>query len=182
MENFSYILVDEETKQAAVVDPGFEHEKILNKAKEQNLKITKILLTHTHFDHITDLGKLMEKTKAKVYVHKDESLTVPHENIKDNDIITLGKIKIKVLHTPGHSAGGVCFLIDNKLFTGDTLFVNSIGRTDLPESDEKQMFQSLKKLSKLPDNIEVYPGHDYGNKKSSTICEEKKENPFMKFG
>ncbi|MFH1290687.1 MAG: MBL fold metallo-hydrolase [Nanoarchaeota archaeon] len=181
MENFSYIIADPQTKEAAVVDPGFEHEKILNKAKEQNLKITKILLTHAHFDHTTDLPALEKATKAEIYIHEKEpfDLKLKTKKVKDGDIIPLGSLKIEVIHTPGHTQGGVCFLIGKKLITGDTLFVNSMGRTDLG-GNEKEMFESLKKLSELPDNTEVYPGHDYGGKKS-TIKQEKENNPFMKF-
>ncbi|MBU0760516.1 MAG: MBL fold metallo-hydrolase [Nanoarchaeota archaeon] len=182
MENFSYIIGDSETKEVAVVDPGFEHEKLLKECEENNLKITKILLTHAHFDHITDLPALAEKTHAEIYIHEKETFQTKLKltKIKNNEIIPLGKIKIKVIHTPGHSQGSVCFLLDdNKLLTGDTLFVGGIGRTDLPESNSEQMKNSLKKLSKLPDETEIYPGHDYGERKSSTIKWEKENNPFL---
>jgi hydroxyacylglutathione hydrolase len=181
MENLSYILADETTKQAAVIDPGFDHEKILAEAKNHKLKITKILLTHAHFDHVTDLPALAKATKAEIYIHEKEPFQTKLKliRIKDNQIIHLGNLKIKAIHTPGHTAGGVCYLVENKLFTGDTLFVNSIGRTD-HGGNEKQLLQSLKKISKLPDNTEIYPGHNYNGSKS-TIAEQKKTNPFMKF-
>ena len=99
--------------------------------------------------------------------------------IKDNDKINIGKIKVKVLHTPGHSPGSVCYLFDNKLITGDTLFVEGIGRMDLPGGDKRAVSESLKKLKKLDENIEVYPGHNYGSKDNSTIGYEKKNNPYM---
>ncbi|MFH1803014.1 MAG: MBL fold metallo-hydrolase [archaeon] len=180
MANFSYILADETTKEAAVIDPGFEYEKSLNKAEEQKFKITKILLTHAHFDHITDLPAIAEATKAEIYIHEEEplDLKLKTHKVKDNDLISLGKLKIKVIHTPGHTPGGVCFLSESKLITGDTLFCNSIGRTDLPESNHDEMLQSLKKLSKLPDKTEIWPGHSYNGNKS-TIGEQKKTNPFM---
>jgi hydroxyacylglutathione hydrolase len=182
MQNLSYILADEKTKEAAVIDPGFDHEKILKEAQDHKLKITKILLTHAHFDHVTDLPALAKATKAEIYIQEKEPFqtNLSLNKVKDNQIISLGNLKIKAIHTPGHTAGGVCYLVENKLFTGDTLFVNSIGRTDLPGGDEKQLLQSLKKISKLPDKTEIYPGHNYNGSKS-TIAEQKKTNPFMKF-
>lgn len=181
MENFSYIMGSE--GEAAIVDPGWEYKKLIKICEENNLEIKKILLTHTHYDHAMDLKKIVKKTNAEVYVHKLENLKDKDfkiVNIKDNDAINVGKIKIKVLHTPGHSAGGVCFLFNKKLLSGDTLFVGAIGRVDLPGSSEGDMMKSLKKLSKLADDIEVYPGHDYGEKASSTVGDEKENNPFMR--
>lgn len=183
MANYSYIIGD--SGEAAIIDPGWEHKKIIDKCEKESLKITKILLTHGHFDHTLDLRKLVKKTDAEIYVHEEETLKdYDHEfkvrRIKDNDIIELGKLKIKVIHTPGHTKGSVCYLVENKLITGDTLFVEAIGRTDLPESNEEDMRTSLVKLSMMDENIEVYPGHDYGSKEYSKIGYEKKNNPFMR--
>jgi len=181
MENFSYIIGDSETKEAAVIDPGFEYKKILREADKYKLKITKILLTHAHFDHVTDLSAIEKETNAEIYLHEKEplDLKLKTHRIKDNQIIKLCSVSIKVIYTPGHTEGGVCYLTGNKLLTGDTLFVDSIGRTDLPESNPKQMKNSLKKLSQLPDETEIYPGHDYNGNKS-TIGEQKATNPYMK--
>ncbi len=181
MQNFSYIIGD--NGEAAVVDPGWDYKKLIDVCEKEKLKITKILLTHTHYDHAMDLKKIVKATNAEVYVHKLENLKdkgFKIKNIEDDDIINVGKTKIKVLHTPGHSSGSVCFLFDKILITGDTLFVGAIGRVDLPGSNEEEMMKSLKGLGKLDDDIEVYPGHDYGEKASSTIGYEKKNNPFMK--
>jgi len=182
MENFSYIVGY--NGEAAVVDPGWEYKRLIEACEKENLKIKKILLTHAHYDHAKDLTKLAARTDAEIYVHKSEEIKSKDfkiKNIKDSDEITIGKIKIKVIHTPGHSSGSVCFLINNKiLLTGDTLFVCAIGRVDLPGSNEEDMMKSLKKLSKLADDIEVYPGHDYGEKPFSTIGYEKENNSFMK--
>jgi glyoxylase-like metal-dependent hydrolase (beta-lactamase superfamily II) len=183
MQNLSYLIGDEKTKEGAVIDPGFEYEKILKEAEKHKLEITKILLTHAHFDHITDLEKIVNATNAQIYLHEKEPFNskLKITKLKDNNIISLGKIKIKVIYTPGHTLGGVCYYIknENKLFTGDTLFVNSIGRTDLG-GNEKDLLDSLKKLSKLPDKTGIYPSHAYNGIKS-TIGEQKKTNPFMKF-
>jgi len=187
MQNFSYIIGDEKTREAAVVDPGWQANKILEIAKKHKLSITRILMTHAHYDHANRVGDIADATDAAVYVHKEEADEIKKlginkiKIINDNDIINIGKIKIKVIHTPGHTAGSVCFLVDNKkLVTGDTLFVEAIGRVDLAGGDAEKMFNSLQKLKKLNENIEVYPGHNYGSKQNSTIDYEKKNNPYMK--
>ena len=186
MQNFSYIIGDENSKEAAVVDPGWEVDKILQTAKEHDLNINKILLTHNHYDHINGVKQLFDATDATIFVHKEDESEIEKLGIKkikiirDNEIIEIGKIKVKVLHTPGHSPGSVCYLFDNKLITGDMLFVEAIGRVDLPGGDIEKMFNSLQKLKELNDDIEVYPGHDYGSKPHSTIGYEKKNNPYMK--
>ncbi len=181
MDNFSYIIADEKIKEAAVVDPGWDYKRLISLCQENNFKITKILLTHGHFDHAKETKNLSEETDAEIFVHKDENIVGEKvHHILDKDIINLGEIRIKVIHTPGHTPGGVCFLVNNKkLITGDTLFVGAVGRTDLPGSDSENMKQSLKRLSKLDDCIEVYPGHDYGLKPTSTIKYEKENNPYM---
>ena len=182
MKNFSYIIGD--SGEAAIVDPGWEYKKLIEICEKEDLKIKKILLTHAHYDHAKDLTKLAARTDAEIYVHKSEDIKSRDfkiKHIKDNDTINIGNINIEVIETPGHTPGGVCFLFDNKLLTGDTLFVGAIGRVDLPGSSEEDMKESLKKLSELDDNIEVYPGHDYGSMPKSTIGYEKENNQFMRF-
>jgi len=186
MQNFSYIIGDEESKISVVVDPGWEIDKILDIAKKHDLDIKFILITHSHYDHIDKVKEMVNATDAVVYVHEDDSLEIKKLNIekikkiKDNEFINIGKIKVKVIHTPGHSPGSVCYLFDNKLITGDMLFVEAIGRVDLPGGDIEKMFNSLQKLKELNDDIEVYPGHDYGSIPHSTIKHEKENNPYMK--
>jgi len=185
MQNFSYLVGDEKTKEAAVVDPGWEIGKILDIAKKHDLNVKHILVTHSHYDHIDAVREIVDATNAIVYAHKDDSEEIKNKGIDkiktvdEGDEINIGKIKIKVLHTPGHSPGSVCYLVDKKLITGDTLFVENIGRTDLPGGNARIMSQSLKRLKKLDEKIEVYPGHDYGSMKHSTIGHEKKNNPHM---
>lgn len=185
MQNFSYIIGDKKSKEGAIVDAGWEPEKLIGAAKNKEIKVKYILLTHTHYDHINSLGKLFEMTKAKIIVHKEDAkdvdnLGLPYTEVTGGDKITVGKLKIEVLHTPGHTPGSVCYLAENKLVTGDTLFVEAVGRIDLPGGDTGQMYDSLQRLKKIGDNIEVYPGHDYGSRKNSTIGYEKKNNPYMK--
>lgn len=180
MENFSYIIGDD--GEAAIVDPGWEYKRLIEACEKENLKIKKILLTHAHYDHSKDIKKIVRETGAEVCTHELENLKDKNyqiRNIKEGDEIGIGKTNIKVIETPGHSPGSVCFLFNKKLLTGDTLFVGAIGRVDLPGSSEEDMKKSLKKLSELNNNIEVYPGHDYGKKPSSTIGYEKEHNPFM---
>lgn len=183
MGNFAYLLGDEEERVCAVIDPGWEIEKIVKLAEKEGFQITHILLTHTHFDHARGVSVLADRTSATVYVHNLESseIDVPNKQTFDNDDeIMVGKLKIKCIHTPGHTQGSTCFMVDGVIFTGDTLFVDAIGRTDLEGSNPDDMFKSLKKLSTLPDKIVIYAGHNYGNEPTSTIGEQKKRNPYMK--
>ena len=186
MQNFSYIIGDEDSKEAAVVDPAWENDKILEVAKKHDLNVKIILITHTHSDHIEGVREMANSTGATVYVHKAGEEDIRNQGVSDiktideGDIINIGKIEVKVLHTPGHSPNNICFLMDNKLVTGDTLFVEGCGRVDLPGSDIKKQYESLQRLKQLDDNIEVYPGHDYGSMPSSTIKHEKENNPYMK--
>ena len=191
MQNFSYIIGDEKSKEAAVVDAGWDVDKLIEIAEKEKLKINKIILTHSHYDHIQKVDELASKTGAIVYFHEIdfESIKkfIKNPNIKiiklkDKDEIKVGSIKIKVINTPGHTPGAICLLVENKLITGDTLFVNAIGRTDLAGGDSLNLFESLQKLKKLDDKIEVYPGHDYGDIPFSTIGGEKKTNPYFMCG
>ncbi len=185
MQNFSYLIGDGDSKEGAVVDPGWGADKILEIAKKYDLNIKIILLTHSDYDHINSVKDIVNATDATVYVHREEGDEIKKLGINkikllnDDDMITIGKIKVKVIHTPGHTPGSVCFLVDNKLITGDTLFVENIGRVDKPGGDATKMAESLKKLKKLDESIEVYPGHDYGSIHHSTIKHEKKNNFHM---
>ena len=189
MQNFAYVIGDEKTKEAAVVDPAWELNKILNIAKKHNLKINKILITHTDFDHIEGVKQMADITNAAVYVHKNGENDLRNlginkiKAIDEGDEIDIGKIKLSVLYTPGHKPSCVCFLIDTKkLLTGDTLFVEACGRIDMRGGDIKKQYESLQRLKNMDENIEVYPGHDYGSMPSSTIKHEKKNNPFLRCG
>ena len=188
MQNFSYIIGDEKTREAAVVDAGWEVVKLIDIINKEKLVIKKIILTHSHYDHIQKVEELAEKTSATVYFHEDDSNEIKRlikdpnikiVKLKNNDEIKIGNLKIKVIHTPGHTPGAICILVEKKLLTGDTLFVNAIGRTDLAGGDTIKLFESLQKLKKLSDDVEVYPGHDYGEIPFSTIGGEKKTNPYF---
>jgi len=177
--NFTYIIADEKTKHAAVIDPSVDISKVLEEIKD--LEVKYIINTHHHPDHIIGNRRIHLKTKAKIIQHK-LSPTKHHIAVEDNQEIKLGNLILKVLHTPGHSKDHICILVDNKIFTGDLLFVGHIGGTGpyFKGSDEAQEIKSLKRLMDLPEETEVYPSHDYGNKPSSTIKHEKETNPFLK--
>jgi hydroxyacylglutathione hydrolase len=176
-DNFSYLIADEKSKEAAVVDSSFNATQIINNIKTSNFRLKYIINTHDHSDHTAGNPELCSIFGAKIVAQKlsKAKFDIPVEN---GDVLTLGKVQIKVIHTPGHTPESICLLIDNKkLLTGDTLFVGECGRTDLPGGNSKNMYDSLfNKLSKLNDAIEVYPGHDYGAKPHSTIGQEKKTN------
>jgi glyoxylase-like metal-dependent hydrolase (beta-lactamase superfamily II) len=176
-DNFSYIIADEVSKEAAVVDPSYNADEIIKVIKNEKLQPKYVINTHGHSDHTAGNSELMSIFGAKLAAHKQSKI---HYDIPldEGDLITVGKISIKIIYTPGHTADSICLLADNqKLLTGDTLFVGECGRTDFPGGSSKSMYESLfNKLLKLDDNIEVYPGHDYGHKPSSTIGEEKISN------
>ena len=187
MQNFAYVIGDERTKEAAVVDPAWENSKILKIIKNHDLKINKILITHTDFDHIEGVKEIFDAANAAVYVHnageKDIKLLGINKikTIGEGDEIGIGKIKVSVICTPGHKPSCVCFLIGaDRLLTGDTLFVEGCGRIDMPGGNIKKQWESLQRLKGMDENIEIYPGHDYGSMPSSTIKHEKESNPFLK--
>ena len=180
MANFTYVIADEKTKEAAVIDPSWDLEKVLDVLKANDLKLQYIINTHTHFDHVLGNEQLATITGAKVIMHKNSTLD-KDMTVDDNDAIQLGSISIKVFYTPGHSEDSICLLAENKLFTGDTLFVGNCGRVDLPGGSAAELYDSLfGKLAKLDEQIEVYPGHDYGSRPYSTIGDEKRINYVLK--
>ena len=180
MANRTYVIADEKTKEAAVIDPSWDLEKVLDVLKANDLKLQYIINTHTHFDHVLGNEQLATITGAKVIMHKNSTLD-KDMTVDDNDAIQLGSISIKVFYTPGHSKDSICLLAENKLFTGDTLFVGNCGRVDLPGGSAAELYDSLfGKLAKLDEQIEVYPGHDYGSRPYSTIGDEKRINYVLK--
>ncbi|OGQ05984.1 MAG: hypothetical protein A3F82_05350 [Deltaproteobacteria bacterium RIFCSPLOWO2_12_FULL_44_12] len=184
MANFSYLIVDTGTKKAAYVDPGFESEKVMAVATKEAWQIEKILLTHTHFDHIQELETAYQKLKVPVYVHgfeisAIEEMGVSVKAVATDEIIKVGNLSVKCLHMPGHTPGMICYLVENHLITGDVLFVDGCGRVDLPGSSPEKMFETLKRLTQMPDDIIVYPGHDYGPKPTDTLGHQKKTNPYL---
>jgi glyoxylase-like metal-dependent hydrolase (beta-lactamase superfamily II) len=194
-----YVVGCNETKEALIIDPGFDTElvakRILREADQLELQIKYIVNTHGHSDHIAGNGIVKKLTSVPILIHEYDApmLTKATENLTmlfglrtvslppadrmlyNGDAIEVGEVMFRVLHTPGHTRGSISILGNDVVFTGDTLFAGSIGRTDLPDSSPKEIMTSLKKLTILPDHIKVYPGHG----PASTIGEEKKSNPFL---
>src|SRR4030043_629723 len=176
-DNFSYIIADDTTREAVVVDSSYNAGEITHILKAENLKLKYIINTHSHSDHTAGNPELRSTSSAQIVAHK-LSRANTDITVDDGDILSIGSIPVKVIPTPGHTPDSICLLVDNrKLLTGDTLFVGECGRTDLPGGNSKSLYDSLfNKLLKLPDDVEVYPGHDYGPSPCPTIGEQRRTN------
>lgn len=180
-----YIIHDEHSKTCCVIDPGYEADLVLSKLDSLGLTLEAILLTHGHFDHVGAVKELAAETGCAVYLHP-EDLTMPPmmtagplyytNTYAEGTRLSLAGLDIAVLHTPGHTPGSVCLLVENTIFSGDTLFQGSCGRTDLPGGDWATITKSLHRLAALEGNFWVYPGHGG----STTLRDEKRYNPYMR--
>ncbi len=198
MANFCYLIGDVATQNAAVIDPAFEPQKILQAAKDAGYTITHVINTHGHSDHTSGNAAIIDATGAALCIHQADADQVvklltralsrvmggkgsprPDCLLVDNDVIRIGRTELKVLHTPGHTKGSICLYAPGHVFTGDTLFVEAVGRTDLPGGSMRQLLDSVrKKIYTLPDETRVWPGHDYGPTPFSTVGHERRNNPF----
>lgn len=197
MQNFAYLIGDSTTREALVVDAAWDIPAIVRIAEQDGYTINKALVTHYHQDHlggdfqghkIPGAAELLEQVKAKVYVNKAEA---PFLNriaglsasdvvqVDGGDTTNVGNIKVTFIHTPGHTPGSQCFLVENCLVAGDTLFIGSCGRVDLPGSDPEDMYYSLQTLSKLADETILYPGHNYAGQPSDTIAQQRRHNMYL---
>ena len=176
MQNFTYVLEDEETSEAIVVDPSWDLQYILQIIERNNLKVKYIVNTHYHFDHTIGNDAMVKATGAKIIQHKASTLK-NDMTVSDGDKITFGNSELIVFHTPGHSKDSMCLIGDGKIFSGDTLFVGNCGRVDLPGGSARELYHSLFDIiSKMDETLELYPGHNYGHSPTSTLDKEKKTN------
>jgi hydroxyacylglutathione hydrolase len=197
MQNYVYLIGSTESRKAAVVDAAWDIDEILRIAAQDEMEITHALVTHTHPDHvgggfagmeIAGVTELLEKCKAKVVVHKAEAEFIKGLSSSDmlktdnGDKVDVGGLEIQLMHTPGHTPGSQCFLVDNRVVSGDTLFIDACGRVDFPGGSPEQMYHSLtQKLMALPDDMILFPGHNYATLKHATMGEQKKTNPYLQF-
>ncbi len=179
-----YILHNDDSSDCVVLDPGYEPEIILSYLAEKKLNLTAIALTHCHFDHVGAVKELAAQTDCRVYLNEKDLALPPMltngplyytDTYKDGDTVTLAGIPFRVLETPGHTPGSVCLMTGVRLFSGDTLFAGSCGRTDLPGGDSRAMRDSLRKLAALEGDYDIYPGHG----SATTLAREKQTNPYL---
>lgn len=201
MQNYAYLVGDRETHEAVIIDAAWDIDGLIDIAEKDDMKITAGLVTHFHPDHlggsmmgmdIIGAAELVGKRPMKIYLHKSEGgyaqkvsglSTSDMVLTEGGDDFMVGEIPIKFLHTPGHTPGSQCFLVDGKLVSGDTLFIGSCGRVDLPGSSPEDLWRSLTNVLKvLPDETILYPGHNYSEQTTSTIGNETQSNPYMRFG
>lgn len=175
---YTYLIADEKTAEAAIIDPvkeQFERDSLLIKQLGFNLKY--VLETHVHADHITSSGKMREKFSAEIALHENSEANCADLMLKDNDVLKIGEIEIKALHTPGHTNADISYVVDNYVFTGDALLIRDCGRTDLQAGDAVTLYKSIhEKIFSLPEATIIYPGHDYHGLTQSTVKEEKQFN------
>ena len=200
MAVFCYLIGDERTRTCALVDPAFETARILSGVKNKGLRVTHIINTHCHADHIAGNADVKAATHASICIHKDDAGRLgtmtnsamarvfggrgspkADMRLEGGDCIALGNTNLNVIHTPGHTPGGICLHHDGHLFTGDTLFAGAVGRTDLPGGSYKQLIRSIReRIFTLPGDTIIWPGHDYGPRPSSTVQHERRTNPYTR--
>ena len=198
MDNFIYLVGSKSTREVAIIDPAWDIDALLTHIKEKDLKLTSVLVTHYHPDHIgggmgghsiEGIAELLEKDPVKIFVHKLEAEGVKKVTgvsdidlniVESGDHLTIGENDIEFLHTPGHTPGSLCFKANNNLVSGDTLFVQGCGRVDLPGSNSEDMFHSLQKLSALPNETILYPGHNYSAEPYESMERVKEINTYLR--
>uniref|UniRef100_A0A832EK80 MBL fold metallo-hydrolase n=1 Tax=Desulfacinum infernum TaxID=35837 RepID=A0A832EK80_9BACT len=198
MEVFCYLVMDEATGEAILIDPAGNEEELAALLRANKAVCRYIVNTHGHADHTCGNRRMKELTGAPIVLHAldDDFFQMPENQafaramgfpisppadvrVQDGDTLTFGSLTMRFIHTPGHTPGACCILIDGNLFTGDTLFVGAVGRTDLPGASFEQLLESLRKITRLPPETIVWPGHDYGDRPTSTVGREMETNPYI---
>lgn len=185
MQNFVYLIGDPHSREAAVVDPGWEVPAILDAVAQDGYRLTGAFVTHHHFDHVMGLADLLKAVDLPVHVHRADApmLSIEQSSLKPMDggaTVSVGKIPVTLIHTPGHTPGSQCLLVNGRLLSGDTLFIGACGRCDLPGGDARTLYESLTtKLKPLDDQTILCPGHNYAHVPEVTLGEEKGTNPFL---
>jgi hydroxyacylglutathione hydrolase len=199
MQNFIYLLGSLTTRECLIVDPAWDTQALIDVAAKDDMRVVGSLVTHYHPDHVGGamgsfrvpggVAELLGKAGGHVHVNKHEAdglkkITGVAENDlvrhEAGDVVELGDVSIQLIHTPGHTPGSQCFLVRNRLVAGDTLFIDACGRVDLPGGDPNQMEESLRTLAKLPGDVVLHPGHDYGATPTATIAEQRSTNPYIR--
>ena len=184
MQNFAYLVGGAAGRDCAVVDPGWDAESILAAARQDGRAIRAVVLTHGHFDHAGGVKDILSEAQVPVYAHESDAAALAKalkdvRLMKDGDGVDAGGLELRGLHTPGHTPGSQCLLAEGQLFSGDTLFIDCCGRTDLPGSDPEAMHRSLRRLAALPPATVVWPGHDYGPRTSAPLSAVLGLNPYL---
>lgn len=199
MSTFCYLVGDEISGTCALIDPAFEIDRILSVVSEEQMRVSFVINTHAHADHSAGNAQIIRETRARLLIHEKDASSLermgtrilarllggrkspqPDILLKDDYVINIGETSLKVIHTPGHSPGSICLYGDGQVFTGDTIFVGAVGRTDLRGGSQKQLQDSIvNRIFTLPDETIIWPGHDYGNEPSSTVFKEKTTNIFV---
>jgi glyoxylase-like metal-dependent hydrolase (beta-lactamase superfamily II) len=200
MATFCYLVGDEASGNAALIDPAFDVPRIVDMATRAGYTITHVINTHHHADHSAGNAEVIRRTHARLSIHAQDAAALtkiagkafarmlggkgsppPDRRLADGDRLRIGTVELRVLHTPGHTPGSICLHAPGHIFTGDTLFVGAVGRTDLPGGSARKLISSIrKKIYTLPEDTIVWPGHDYGERPSSTIFYEKNHNPYTR--
>lgn len=191
MQNFGYMIGDDRTKDALIIDPAWAPDTIFKTVANAGFHLKALAITHAHYDHTNAIGEILDKVDIPVYANKNEipfsksgnrivgELGRTAKPLDGGDKIKLGDTEITVLHTPGHTPGSQCLMLGNYLITGDTLFIGGCGRSDLPGGDPGTLFESLKKIRALPSDLHICPGHDYGVVPERALSEEIQANPYL---
>jgi hydroxyacylglutathione hydrolase len=185
MENFVYLVGAAGSPETAVIDAAWDVPAVLQAAAADGRKVTHALISHHHFDHVNGLPDVLARGGIRPYIHQSDAHALADEvrgevtTVSAGEVIEVGPLRIHALHTPGHTPGSTCWHAEGSLFAGDTVFVNACGRCDFPGGSPEQMFDSLTRVSKLPEETKLYPGHDYGDVPVSSVAREKSSNPYF---